>query len=282
MGEFDRVHNRFFFHLFRARFDHQDGVGGADDHDVQQAFAHLRIRGIGDEASVHQTDAHGADRSEEGNVREGERRGGGVDADDVGIVLCVSGQNKNNDLCFAAKTLGKHRPDGAVDLAAGEHFALAHAAFALDEAAGDSSAGVSVFAVINGEREKVDAGAGFGVGDGGGEDNVFAEAHNGRAVRLLGELSGFEGDGLAASDLGGNCNWFRFHKSSFVGRSAERPRHSGVVADRRMPVALAVGKTHVIRASENIPATSAGVSDYLRMPSLVITVLYRSESYFFR
>ena len=136
VGEFDRVHNLFFFHFFRARLDHQDGVGGADDHDVQQAFAHLRIRGIGDEASVHQTDAHGADRSEEGNVREGERRGGGVDADDVGIVLCVSGQNKNNDLCFAAKTLGKHRPDGAVDLAAGEHFALAHAAFALDEPPG--------------------------------------------------------------------------------------------------------------------------------------------------
>ena len=81
---------------------------------------------------------------------------------------------------------------GTVDLAAGENFALAGTAFALDEAAGDASAGVGVLAVIHGEGEEIDALAGIGVGGGGGQNDVVAHAHDDRAVRLLGQFSGFK------------------------------------------------------------------------------------------
>jgi len=74
----------------------------------------------------------------------------------------------------------------------GEHFALAHAAFALDEAAGKASTGVGVFAVIHGEGKEIDAFARIGVGGSGGEDDVIAQADHGRAVGLLGQFSGFE------------------------------------------------------------------------------------------
>ena len=44
VAEFDGVDHRLFFHFLRARLDHHDAVGGADDHDVQQAVAHLRYK----------------------------------------------------------------------------------------------------------------------------------------------------------------------------------------------------------------------------------------------
>jgi hypothetical protein len=109
-----------------------------------------------------------------------------VDAEHVGIVLAVRRQHESNDLGFALEAFGEHGADGAVNLAAGEHFALAHAAFALDEAAGEASAGVGVFAVIDGEREKIDALAGIGIGGGGSQYNVFAQPHHGGAMGLLG------------------------------------------------------------------------------------------------
>ena len=90
------------------------------------------------------------------------------------------------------KPSAKQRADGAVDLAAGENFALTRTAFALDEAAGDASAGVGVFAVVNGEREEVDAFARVGIGGGGGQHNVVADAHHDRAVGLFGQFSGFK------------------------------------------------------------------------------------------
>ena len=72
-----------------------------------------------------------------------------------GVVIAISGEHKGDDLGLAFEALGKHRPDGPVDLAAGENFALAHAAFALDEANGKASTGVGVFAVIHGEGEEI-------------------------------------------------------------------------------------------------------------------------------
>ncbi len=121
-----------------------------------------------------------------------QRRGRSVDAEDIGIILAVGREHERDDLRLALESLGEHRTDRAIDLAAGEHFALAHAAFALDEASGETSAGVGVLAVVHGEREEVDAFAGIGVGGGGGENDVFAEANHGRSVGLLGEFSGFK------------------------------------------------------------------------------------------
>ena len=186
MAEFDGVDDHFFADFFRAGFDHHDAVGGADDHDVHQALAHLVVGGIDDELSVDLADAHRADRSEERNVGKRERGRGAVDAEHVGIVTAVGREHEGDDLRLALESLGEHGTHRAIDLAAGEHFALAHAAFALDEAAGKASAGVGVFAVIDGEGKEIDALAGIGVRGRGGEHDVIAQADYGRAVGLLG------------------------------------------------------------------------------------------------
>ena len=115
-----------------------------------------------------------------------QRGRGAVDAANVGIVIRVRGQHKRDDLGLALESFGEQRTHGAIDLAAGEHFALAHAAFALDEASGETSAGVGVFAVIDGEGEEIDALARVGIGGRGGEHHVFPDADHGRSVRLLG------------------------------------------------------------------------------------------------
>ena len=137
-------------------------------------------------------DAHRADGAEERNVGKRESAGRAVDAENVGIIIRIGGEHEGDDLSLALEALGEHRTHRAVDLSAGEHFTLAHAAFALDEAAGKASTRVGVFAVIDGEGEEINALARIGVGGGGGEDDVFADADHGRAVGLLGQFSGFE------------------------------------------------------------------------------------------
>ena len=105
---------------------------------------------------------------------------------DVGVVGRVSRKHHGDDLGLAAEAFGEQRPDGAIDLAAGQNLALAGTPFALDESARNASGGVGVLAVVNGEREKVDALAGVGVGAGGGQNDVVANAHDAGTVGLLG------------------------------------------------------------------------------------------------
>ena len=71
VGELDGVDHRFFLHFLGAGLDHHDAVGGADDHDVQQALAHLAVGRIDDECAIHQADAHCANRAVERNVGNG-------------------------------------------------------------------------------------------------------------------------------------------------------------------------------------------------------------------
>ena len=186
MGEFDRVHDRLFFHFLGAGLDHHDAFGSADHHDVEQALAHLGVSRVDDECTIDQADADSADRAFERNVGNGERGRCAVDTEDVGIVFGVGGENEGDDLGLALETVGEHGTHRAVNLAAGEDFTLAGAAFTLDEAAGNASAGVGVFAIINRQGEEIDSLAGIRVGGGGGEHYVVADAHNHRAVRLLG------------------------------------------------------------------------------------------------
>ena len=122
-------------------------------------------------------------------------------------------------------------------MAAGENFALAGTAFALDKAAGNASAGVGVFAIIDGEREEIDAFAGIGIGHGGGENDIVADADHGGAVGLFGNLAGFECEGFTAGEFYGNFCGFWFHDSSFLGQEGERrAMRRSQRQDERMPI----------------------------------------------
>src|SRR6266404_1341689 len=113
-----------------------------------------------------------------------------------------------------------------------------------------------------------------------GEDYVFAEAHDGRAAGLLGKFSSFNRELFSASDLDGNFCGFRLHKSSFVlgRRACARARSSREQADARRRLGAHFAKA----LGSGTSSTRSRLRSYLRMPSLEITVLYRSESYFFK
>ncbi len=121
-----------------------------------------------------------------GNVRDSERGRCAVDAEDVRVVFGVRGEHEGDDLGLAPEAIREQGTHRAVDLAAGENLTLAGTAFALDEAAGDASAGIGVFAIVNRQGEEIDAFTGIGIGRGRGENDVIANAHHHRAVRLLG------------------------------------------------------------------------------------------------
>ena len=117
VGELDGAEDDVFGLLLGAGLDHHDAVLMADDHDVERGVGALGVGGIDDELAIDAAHAHGAHGGAEGNVRERERSGRGVDADDVGIVFLVGGEDQRDDLGLVAEAVGEERADGAVDLA---------------------------------------------------------------------------------------------------------------------------------------------------------------------
>ena len=82
----------------RFRFHHQHGVDGSGDHEVELRLLHLFGRRVQHIAAVDMADAGCSDRAHEGYAGEGQRRRGGDHADDVGIVLKVVRENRDDDL----------------------------------------------------------------------------------------------------------------------------------------------------------------------------------------
>ena len=149
VGKFNCVDNLLFGALLRAGLDHHNAVLGADDHDVQGADRALCVGRVDDEAAINQANAHRTHGTVKRNIRQRQSAARAIHAEHVWIILLIRRVNERDDLGFVAERLGEQWADRPVDLAAGEDFLLAGTAFPLDEAAGDASACVGVFAVFN-------------------------------------------------------------------------------------------------------------------------------------
>ena len=162
--------------------------------------------GVGDELAVHAADAKGADGAAEGNVGNHQRGGGAVDAEDVGIVLAIGGEERGDDLRVVEVALGEERAQRAVRHATGEDFLLGGTALALEVAAGNLADRGRALAVLDGEGEEVLAFLDLGGGDGGDEDEGVGKADGDCAVGQVGELAGFDDDGVRAEERGDGVN----------------------------------------------------------------------------
>jgi hypothetical protein len=198
MRELDGVHHRIFLHFVGARFDHHDAFFGAAHHDVQQALADLRVRGVHHEVAAHQPDAHRRDRTQEGDVGDRQRAGGAVQGRHVRIVLGVGREHERDHLRLVAETFREQRPHRTIDQPGGDDLFFARPALPLDESAGDAPARVGVFAVIDRQGEEINALAGLRIGAGRCQHHVFGDAHHAGTVCLLRQLANFKGDLLAA------------------------------------------------------------------------------------
>ena len=227
MAELDGAQDLRFGDLLRAGFHHHDAVFGAGDHDIQLGFAAFGVGGIGDVLAVLHADAHAGQHVLEGNIGNRQRGGGADDRQRIRILLGIGRQHHGDDLGFIQETLGEQRADRTIDQPAGENLFFGETALAFDKAAGNLTGGVSVLAVIDGEREK--PGPRFGlVGHASGDENhrVTGTNDNG-AVRLFGHLTGFQGN-LAVAQV-----YFNYVMHSFLNLQPRPETSSGQLQNRR-------------------------------------------------
>ena len=189
---FERVDDLLFGHFLRAGLDHHQAVLAAGDDEVELALLALREGRVDEVLAVDQADAHAGNGLLERNLGERERGGGAGDREHVGVVLAVGRQHQRDDLRFEAPAGREERTDRPIDQAAGQHFLFGRLAFALEEAAGDASRRVGVFAVVDRQRQEIDPFARTGGTAGRDEHHRVAEADDDGAVGLFGQLAGFE------------------------------------------------------------------------------------------
>src|SRR5579859_77919 len=197
VAEFKGFDDGFFADFERTGFDHHDGLFRSGDDDIHRAGFLFGDGGIGDELAVEQADANGGDGSRKGKIGAIGGGGGAGDGNDVGIVLAVGGENHGVDLRFIAPGFREERAHGAVGQAGDKNFAFGGTAFALEEAAWDFAGGVGVFAIVDGERQKV-AVVRFAGHDGGVQHDGVAILGNDGAVGLFCHFTGFKNERATA------------------------------------------------------------------------------------
>ena len=187
-------------------FDHQGQFAGADVDQVEVAGRDLRVRRVDDELAVDPADTDGGDRAHEGDIGERQRGACRIDAENVRLVFSVGAEQAVVDLHFVVVAVREQRADGAIRDAGREDFLLGRTAFALEIAAGEPAGRIKFFAVLDLQREVIDALLGFGGRGDRGKHDGFPQLYRDRAVCLLGEKTRFEPDFLAAHiDFDGLC-----------------------------------------------------------------------------
>jgi hypothetical protein len=76
------------------------------------------------------------------------------DRQGVGILLGIGRKDHGDDLGFVQEPFGEQRADRTIDQAAGENFFFRGTPLAFDKTARNLAGGVSVLAVVDGERKK--------------------------------------------------------------------------------------------------------------------------------
>ncbi len=188
----DALEEHLFRELVGAGFDHHHRVLGAHDHQVEVRDVALAVGRVDDDLLLDHADPHRSHRMVEGDVGEHQRRRGTVDRQDVRIVLAVGGQAEGDDLGVGGVAFGEKRAEGTVDLAGGDDLFFGGAAFPLEKAAGDLAGRRRVLPVVDRQRKEIALDAGLDFHAGGGEHHRVAVAHGAGAVRLLGQMAGFE------------------------------------------------------------------------------------------
>ena len=145
-----RLQHGLFGKLLGLQLDHENGVRGSRDDQIERRVLHLLDCRIDPDLALDDADARRPDRSHERHAGEGERGRGGDHRENVGIGLEVIGEDRGDDLRVAAEIIREQRADRPVDQAGGEGFAVGRAPFALEIAARNAARGERLFLVVDG------------------------------------------------------------------------------------------------------------------------------------
>lgn len=150
LGKAESLHEFFFRQLIRGAFNHDHVFLVAHVHQVQGAFLALGIGGVDDELAIDFTDAHGAHGALERNVGHAEGGRSAVDAENVGIVFTVCGEQDGDHLGIVKIAFGEKGAQRTVRHATGQDFLFRGTAFALEVAAGEHARRSGFFLVFHG------------------------------------------------------------------------------------------------------------------------------------
>src|SRR6202035_1753392 len=189
VAKFEGFDNFLFGNFERAGLDHHDPVGSASDDDIELAGFLLGNGRIGDELAVKKAHANGSDGIIERQVRAISGGGSSGDGDDIGVVVAISGEHHGDNLGFIAPGIGEERAHGAVNQPGNKDLFFGGAAFAFEKSAWDFAGGVSIFAVVDGQGEKVAIVRLVGHAGADEQDSVAIAGGHG-AIGLLGDFPG--------------------------------------------------------------------------------------------
>ncbi len=198
VGHAQRLEHHLFGDLMRPRLDHHDRVPRARDDEVERGLVDLGEGRIEQQLPVEHPDAHARHRAAVRNPADLQRTRGAGDGQRGWILLLVAAQHGRDDLHVVAEVLGEERPHRTVDHPARDRRGLARPPLAARERSRDPSHRVELLLVVAGQREEVDALARRLRCDRGDEQRGVAQAQHHRAVRLLGDVPGFDDQSLAA------------------------------------------------------------------------------------
>ena len=205
----DTVEHLLFGQLKRTCLDHQDGVFGAGDDQVEAALLHGAHGRVDDQRTIEVADGNGTDRARERNARDGQGGRGGNNRTRTRIVDHINRKGRDNNLDFVEVALWEQRAQRPVGQSRRQNCRGGGSTFALEEAPGDFAGCVHFFFVIDGQWEEVDPLAGgFGGHHGGQQDGVTIADGDG-TIGLLGEPTRFEGHG-PAGDFSADAEYFTF------------------------------------------------------------------------
>ena len=197
MGEQHSTQHLVFGQLFGFRFNHQYGFRGTGNDHVQARGFLLLVSRVQQVAGAFvERNAGSADRAIERNTGDGQGSRGTDHRSDVRIGLLAGGNDGADNLHFVHEAFWEQRTDRTVDQSGSQGFFLGRTAFALEETARDLTGSVSLFLVVNGQREEALARvSGLGANNGHQYGHVVVNGNQHCAGGLTGNTACLEGNG---------------------------------------------------------------------------------------
>ena len=155
MAEHQGFDHDLFRDFLRPGLDHHNRFFRACDDEVELRGARLVVGRIDDKAVFDQADAHAGYGVLKRDIRQVKRRRGTGNRQHVGIIIFVRRQHERDHLRVVAVAFAKQRAQRAVNEPRGQGLFFRRAAFAAKVVAGDAPGGITVLAVFDREREKI-------------------------------------------------------------------------------------------------------------------------------
>ena len=192
MAEHHGAEHDVFRQAIGFGFDHEHRISGTGNDQLQarglQLFA-ARVQQIGTVAVAH---AHATDRACERHARQGQRSRGTEHRGDVSIDIRIERDDRGHDLNFIEEAVGEQRTDRAVDEARGQSLFLARATFTTEEAAGNAAGRISLFLVIDRQREEILTRLRLFAGDCSHQNDGVTHGNDHGTIGLAGQLAGLD------------------------------------------------------------------------------------------